>query len=182
MHHLGYPGDRRGERSDHGGELQVERRVLIAANSTHHVGNAASAASNIYYNGTKFTLNSNSGTWASALIGSAGTTSNQIKNGGLKIDTASFNATIPRGLAKFTGHPGVLTKEGAGTLTVAAAGSTYSQTVVNGGVLDFPGTDVLGNHTSSIHGLTINAGALVTNSTIAGGFNKSRTWPSTAAN
>ena len=127
-------------------------------------------------------MNGNSGTGVSALIGSGGTAVNQIKNGGLKIDTASFNATIARGLANFTGHTGVLTKEGTGTLTMAAAGNTYSQTVVNGGVLDFIATDAFGNHTSSAHVLTVNAGALVTNSTIAGGFNKSRTWPSTAAN
>lgn len=132
---------------------------------------ASSATSKIYYNGTKFTLNGNSGTGVSALIGSGGTAVNQIKNGGLKIDTASFNATIARGLANFTGHTGVLTKEGAGTLTMAAAGNSYSQTVVNGGVLDFTATDAFGNHTSSTHGLTVNAGALVTNSTVAGGFN-----------
>jgi autotransporter-associated beta strand protein len=132
---------------------------------------AASATSKIHYNGTKFTLNGNSGTGVSALIGSGGTAVNQIKNGGLKIDTASFNATIARGLANFTGHTGVLTKEGTGTLTMAAAGNTYSQTVVNGGVLDFIATDAFGNHTSSAHVLTVNAGAMVTNSTIAGGFN-----------
>ena len=154
-----------------GGELQVGRRILIAANAASRVGNltlsgsgiirmvatgsagegdlgmlrlgsgvstlnfdggeligrgihqsAASATSNIYYNGTKFTLNGNSGTGVSALIGSGGTAVNQIKNGGLKIDTAGFNATIARGLANFTGHTGVLTKEGAGTLTMAAGG------------------------------------------------------------
>lgn len=133
--------------------------------------NSASNSSKIYYNGTKFTLNGNSGTGVSALIGSGGAAVNQIKNGGLKIDTAGFNATIARGLANFTGHTGVLTKEGAGTLTMAAAGNSYSQTVVNGGVLDFTATDAFGNHTSSTHSLTVNAGALVTNSTVAGGFN-----------
>lgn len=132
---------------------------------------AASNTSNIYYNGTKFTLNGNSGTGVSALIGSGGSAVNQIKNGGLKIDTAGFDATIARGLANFTGHTGVLTKEGTGTLTMAAAGSSYSQTVVSGGVLDFTANDVFGNHTSSTHALTIDAGGLVTNSTGAGGFN-----------
>lgn len=131
---------------------------------------AASTTSNIFYNGTKFTLNGNSGTGVSALIGSGGTASNQIKNGGLTIDTAGFNATIARGLANFTGHTGVLTKQGAGTLTMAAGGSTYSQTVVSGGVLDFTANDVFGNHTSSAHALTINAGGLVTNSTTGSGF------------
>lgn len=131
---------------------------------------AASATSNIFYNGTKFTLNGNSGTGVSALIGSSGSASNQIKNGGLTIDTAGFNATVARGLANFTGHTGVLTKQGAGTLTMAAGGSTYSQTVVSGGVLDFTANDVFGNHTSSAHALTINAGGLVTNSTTASGF------------
>lgn len=132
---------------------------------------AASNISNIYYNGTKFTLNGNSGTGVSALIGSGGTASNQIKNGGLVIDTAGFNATIARGLANFSGHTGVLTKQGDGTLTMAAGGSTYSQTVVSGGVLDFTANDVFGTHSASVHTLTVNAGALVTNSTGAGGFN-----------
>lgn len=131
---------------------------------------AASNTSNIYYNGTKFTLNGNSGTGVSALIGSGGTASNQIKNGGLTIDTAGFSATIARGLANFTGHTGVLTKQGAGTLTMAAAGSTYSNTVVSGGVVEFTANDVFGNHTSSVHALTVNAGGLVTNSTTTSGF------------
>jgi len=95
---------------------------------------------------------------------------NQIKNGGLKIDTAGFNATIARGLANFTGHTGVLTKEGAGTLTIAASGHSYSQTVVNGGVLNFTVNDAFGTHSSSNHALTINAGGLVTNSTVGTGF------------
>jgi autotransporter-associated beta strand protein len=131
---------------------------------------AASATSALYYNGTKFTLNGNSGTGVSALIGAGGTAVNQIKNGGLRIDTAGFNATIARGLANFAGHTGVLTKEGAGTLTIASGGSSYSQTVVSGGILDFTVNDAFGNHSGSTHDIVINAGALVTNSTVGSGF------------
>ncbi len=130
----------------------------------------AGATSNLYYNGTQFTLNGNSGTGAAAFIGSGGSAANQIKNGGLTINTNGFDAVIARGLTNFAGHTGVLTKSGLGKLTFSAGGSSYSETVVNGGTVDFTASDVFGNHTGSTHKLTINAGAVVTNSTGAGGF------------
>lgn len=131
---------------------------------------AATVASKIYYNGTQFTLNGNSGTGVSALIGSNGSALNQIKSGGLKIDTNGFTGTIARGIANFPGASGVLTKSGLGTLHIAAAGNTYSETVVNGGILNLAVNDAFGNHAGSSHALTINAGGLVTNSTGGSGF------------
>lgn len=128
------------------------------------------AGSAIYYNGTRFTLNGNSGTGVSALIGSGGSAVNEIKNGGLIIDTSGFTGTIARGLGSFSGHTGILTKEGAGTLVFAAGGSSYASTVVNGGTVNYTANDVYGTHTGSTHALTVNAGALVTNSTGTAGY------------
>lgn len=130
----------------------------------------ATSASRVYYNGTQFTLNGNSGTGLSALIGSGGAALNQIKEGGLKIDTNGFSGTIAKGIGNFTGVSGVLTKSGLGTLQMASGGQTYSQTVVSGGVLNFSVNDAFGNHSGSTHSLVIHEGGLVTNATTATGF------------
>jgi autotransporter-associated beta strand protein len=202
-----------------GGELQVGRRILIAANATTRTGNltisgtgkinmvatgsaaegdrgmlrlgngvatlnfdggeligrgihqsSATSASKIFYNGTQFTLNGNSGTGVSGLIGSGGAAANQIKDGGLKIDTNGFVGTISKAIGNFTGVSGVLTKSGLGTLNMSSTGNSFSQTVVNGGILNFTVNDAIGNHSGSVHSLTVNAGGLVTNSTAANGF------------
>ncbi len=145
---------------------------------------AAAALSRIYYNDTKFTLNGNeTNNTASALIGSGGAAVNQIKNGGLRIDTAGFNGTIARGLANFTGHTGTLTKEGMGTLTITAAQSYTGTTTVSGGILAFSTTgnlpvgnavtvgsgatlrfdrnDTFGNHVTAVsQAITVNGGTI----------------------
>lgn len=131
---------------------------------------ATTASTAVYYNGTQFRLNGNSGTGAAGFIGSGGSGINQIKEGGLKINTNGFDGVIARGISNYTGVAGTLTKDGAGKLTFSSGGSSYSQTVVNAGQVDFTASDVFGNHVASAHQLTINAGALVTNSTGAGGY------------
>lgn len=118
---------------------------------------AGTAFSSIYYNGTRFTLNGNSGTGLSALIGSGGSAVNQLKNGGLKVETAGFTGMIARGLANFPGDTGILTKEGLGTLTLTAANSYTGVTTVRGGVLAFSsaGTLPAGNLISVGSGATL---------------------------
>lgn len=129
-----------------------------------HLSGAA-ATSSLYYNGTEFRANA-SGT----MIGSGGSSVNQIKAGGLIVNTNGFDTVIARGLANFTDVSGVLTKNGTGKLTLSSAGHSYSSTVVNAGSLDFTANDAFGSHSSSTHSLTVNQGALVTNSTGAAGF------------
>ncbi len=82
---------------------------------------------------------------ASANLSFPSLVNTQVKNGGAKIDTASFDVTIPGVLANFAGtSTGGLTKTGAGTLTLSGINTYTGNTTVNAGTLEL-------NRTSSGH-------------------------------
>jgi fibronectin-binding autotransporter adhesin len=84
-----------------------------------------------------------------------------VRNGGAVIDTAGLNVTVDRPLqhSDLPGDnaiDGGLTKRGAGTLTLAELGSSYTgPTVVTGGTLS-----LLPGSVSSLNNLTVTNGAL----------------------
>ncbi len=125
--------------------------------------------------GTSRTINFNGGTVQANATNTTflptGSTNNVTNSGGT-IDTQAFNITMAGALKAATGSTtSAITKKGGGILTISGAGHTYVSTIVDAGRIDYTANDTYGNHVGSQHNLTINAGGLVTNSTVAGGFN-----------
>jgi len=161
-----------------------------------HVSGAASARSTINFNGT--TLKANA-TTTDFIVGTTANANLRLKNGGLVMDTNTFDVTINDALTQVTGEVALLRKEGVGTLTITGAqASRTGTTAVNGGTLRVSGTgslgtgattvngsgsildlnrnDTWGGHSGSVQALSIQSGGLVTNGTaIDSGFNTVQT-------
>jgi len=111
---------------------------------------ASNARSNIYFNGTTLRANVAS---ADFINGTTTTANYQIKNGGLIFDTNTFAVTINDVLSDFSGHNGLLRKEGTGTLTLSSANNYTGPTTITGGTLALTGTGTLGTGNVIVNGI-----------------------------
>lgn len=95
------------------------------------------------------TLNLNGGTLRAAASSTTfleNLTSAFIRSGGVNIDTAAFNITIPQILRQDPASPnGGLTKMGAGILTLTQANTYSGPTAVNAGILIPENADAISN-------------------------------------
>ena len=132
-----------------------------------HISGATNARSIIYFNGT--TLRANAAN-ADFFLGTTANANLQIKNNGLIFDTNTFAVTINDALSDFSGHNGLLTKQGAGTLTLSSGASSYTGNIsITGGTLLATGTtgglnpttSALGNPRTASRTITVGSGAIL---------------------
>jgi len=165
------------------GTLNQSGGTVVATGSVNIAQTAGSSGTYEFDGGTLLTTAVTSSTGASAIFNLNGgvliplgntttfvtnVTLVNVRNGGLVVDTTNFNVTIGQTLQHSTvggdnATDGGLTKRGNGTLTLTAAGSTFTgPTVVTAGALTVsPGS------VSSLNNLTINNAAL--NLAVTGG-------------
>jgi autotransporter-associated beta strand protein len=120
------------------------------------------------------TFNFNGGTLKAAAASATfmqGLTRANVRNFGAKIDTAGVNATIAQPLlhSAISGDgatDGGLTKNGAGTLTLAGPDTYTGTTTINAGTLALAGAGSIANSRN----LAVAGGAVLDVSAVAGGF------------